>query len=375
MSETRSSPGRRAQGKPARRLTAAVAVVAALLAVTIARIAPAEAAELREVTNFGSNPGNVRMFIYVPDRVANPAPLVVAMHGCGGTASFQLSTSRMQPLADQYGFIMVLPQGPGCWADGTSTTSIKSMIDYTKATYDVDDSRVFATGISAGGFLTSVMAGRFPGVFAAASEWSGAPFGCNLYICAIGLTQQTPQQWGNAVRTANPGYSGPWPRMQIWHGTQDTIVQSMNAQETMEQWTDVHGADQTADATRTLPNNVTQRDYTDASGRVVVEWFSWPAGHTVNPSAAAQAIRFFGLDGGGGGTTSSSTPGSSSSTSTTGAGQCVTAANSAHVQAGRATSWLVFAWANGSDDYLGLTFATTSLRQTAPNTWTMVPNC
>jgi hypothetical protein len=53
----------------------------------------------------------------------------------------------------------------------------------------------------------------------------------------------------------------------------------------------------------------------------------------------------------------------------------VTATNSAHVQAGRATSLLIFAFATGSRNYLGLTWSTTSLRQTATNTWTRVETC
>ena len=56
-------------------------------------------------------------------------------------------------------------------------------------------------------------------------------------------------------------------------------------------------------------------------------------------------------------------------------GECVRAVNSAHVQAGRATAFVIFAFAAGSGDYLGLTSATTSLRQTAPGTWDMVANC
>jgi poly(hydroxyalkanoate) depolymerase family esterase len=359
-----------------RRLAAVVALLTAALGIAVARTGPAEAAELTEVTSFGANPGNIRMFIYVPDEVAQPAPVVVSLHGCGGTAAFQLSTSRMQPLADEHGFIMVIPQGPGCWADGNSTTSIMSMVDYTKANYEVDDDRVFASGISAGGFMTNVLVGHHPEVFAAGSAWSGTPFSCELFLCALGLTQQTPEQWGNAVRTANAGFGGPWPRMQIWQGTQDAIVQPVNAQEMMEQWTNVHGADQTADATESLPNGVTQRNF-DAGGQTVVESFSWAAGHTVNPVAAAEAVRFFGIDGSGGGTTttSTSTPGGSTTSTSTPDGQCVSATNSAHVQAGRATSWLIFAWANGSDNYLGLTFSTTSLRQTAPDTWTLVNSC
>jgi hypothetical protein len=54
--------------------------------------------------------------------------------------------------------------------------------------------------------------------------------------------------------------------------------------------------------------------------------------------------------------------------------ECFTAANSAHVTAGRATSWLVFAWATGTNEYLGLTWATTSLRREG-NGWRLVTSC
>jgi hypothetical protein len=56
-------------------------------------------------------------------------------------------------------------------------------------------------------------------------------------------------------------------------------------------------------------------------------------------------------------------------------GQCVTAANSAHVSAGRATSFIIFVFARGSGDYLGLTSATTSLRQAGTGTWELVDAC
>jgi hypothetical protein len=54
---------------------------------------------------------------------------------------------------------------------------------------------------------------------------------------------------------------------------------------------------------------------------------------------------------------------------------CVTATNQQHVAAGRATSWLLFTWARGSNDYLGLSSATTSLRQSTPGNWTRVLSC
>jgi Chlorophyllase enzyme len=80
--------------------------------------------------------------------------------------------------------------------------------------------------------------------------------------------------------------------------------------------------------------------------------------------------------GSGGGTTTTTSPGGGTTTTTApGGGQCVTATNSAHVQADRATSLFIFAFAAGSGNYLGLTWSTTSLRQTAPDAWTRVESC
>jgi hypothetical protein len=55
--------------------------------------------------------------------------------------------------------------------------------------------------------------------------------------------------------------------------------------------------------------------------------------------------------------------------------QCVSATNQAHVAAGRATAWLIFAWAKGSNEYLGLIWDTTALRQSSTGTWVRAPAC
>ena len=54
--------------------------------------------------------------------------------------------------------------------------------------------------------------------------------------------------------------------------------------------------------------------------------------------------------------------------------QCFTATNSVHTQAGRAMTFFIFTWANGSGAYLGLSYATTSLRGSG-GTWALVPSC
>ena len=46
----------------------------------------ADVSRLREITNFGTNPGNLRMRAYVPNSVPRMPSLVVALHGCTQTA-------------------------------------------------------------------------------------------------------------------------------------------------------------------------------------------------------------------------------------------------------------------------------------------------
>lgn len=56
-------------------------------------------------------------------------------------------------------------------------------------------------------------------------------------------------------------------------------------------------------------------------------------------------------------------------------GQCFTATNQAHVQAGRATAFLGFTWAAGSGTCLGPSSQTTSLREAAAGRWEPVSAC
>ena len=93
------------------------------------------------------------------------------------------------------------------------------MVDYAIATYGADRNRVYATGFSSGAMMTNVMLGVYPEVFEAGASFSGVPDTCFRTgsssewnsQCSGGEIDRTPQQWGDEVRTTNPGYTGPWP--------------------------------------------------------------------------------------------------------------------------------------------------------------------
>jgi poly(3-hydroxybutyrate) depolymerase len=90
------------------------------------------------------------------------------------------------------------------------------------------------------------------------------------------------------VRQAS-SHSGPWPKVSIWHGSTDTTVSPINADEEKQQWTSVHGVDP-GSAEQDTVKGFPHQTFKDASGNAVVETYSitgMPHGQPVDPGAAA----------------------------------------------------------------------------------------
>ncbi|WP_375767879.1 PHB depolymerase family esterase [Archangium gephyra] len=247
---------------------------------------------LTEVTGFGTNPGNLKMWKYVPAGLPANAPMVVAMHGCTQQAGAYPNTG-WNALADQLKFYVLYPEQlkennqnicfnwfePGDIARGQGEAlSIKQMVDKMKVDHSIDGSRVFVTGLSAGAAMTHVMAAAYPDVFSGAAVMAGVPYKCALtmndaFSCMSPGADKTPTAWRDLVRNAYAGYTGPYPKISIWHGTSDYTVKNTNQSEAMEQWTAVHGIDQTADINDTVAG-YPHKGYTDTAGNVLVETYA-----------------------------------------------------------------------------------------------------
>ena len=65
---------------------------------------------LTELTGFGSNPGALRMFTYVPKNVAPAPALVVVLHGCTQTAAGYDLGAGWSTLAERHGFILLFAE-------------------------------------------------------------------------------------------------------------------------------------------------------------------------------------------------------------------------------------------------------------------------
>ena len=68
---------------------------------------------LQLVPEFGSNPGNLRMFTYLPPQHAANPPLVVVLHGCTQTAAGYDYGAGWSTLADRWAFRHALDGSDG----------------------------------------------------------------------------------------------------------------------------------------------------------------------------------------------------------------------------------------------------------------------
>ena len=209
---------------------------------------------------FGSNPGNLRMFTYRPARLAEDPALVVVLHGCTQTAAGYNEGAGWSTLANRYGFALLVPEQQrsnnpnGCFnwflpkhsrrGEG-EPLSIRQMVEKAVIDHGIDRRRIFVTGLSAGGAMTSIMLACYPEVFAAGAIVAGLPYGAaadvqQAFQSMHQSPSRSPREWGNLVRNASP-HAGRWPRVSVWHGGADTTVIPSNALELIKQWTDVHG--------------------------------------------------------------------------------------------------------------------------------------
>jgi poly(hydroxyalkanoate) depolymerase family esterase len=306
------------------RLFGLLLAVVAAVGVGLSAAPQAAAASLTQVTNFGANPTNLQMHVYVPNSVKANPPILLALHGCQGSGPYLYSSTDFGSLADKNGFIVIYPSSNpsgSCWDvssdqalrrnGGSDPVGLMSMITYTEQHYGGNPNAVYVTGESSGGMMTNVMLADYPDVFKAGAAFMGVPYHC-FYTgtvrgwngpCAGGQVSMTPQQWGDLARNADPGYTGPRPRVQLWHGTADTTLNYNNLGEETKQWANVLGVSQTPSSRDTPVTNWNRARYNNSSGSTQVETYSMVgAGHQLpiqGTQMAAYAIHFMGLDGSG----------------------------------------------------------------------------
>jgi poly(hydroxyalkanoate) depolymerase family esterase len=247
---------------------------------------------LVRVREFGANPGALKMFSYVPANLPRKPALVVVLHGCGQTADGYDVGTGWSTLAKRYGFALLMPEQRSAnnantcfnWfnpediaRDQGEAASIRQMIAKMVADHGISPRRIFITGLSAGGAMTSVMLATYPEVFAAGAVIAGLPFGVagNVREALSGMMQSPPRparELGDLVRAASD-HRGPWPKLSVWHGSADRTVHPNNAGEIVKQWLDLHGLDEAPMSEATVDGYPRQVWWND-NGETVIESYT-----------------------------------------------------------------------------------------------------
>jgi len=269
---------------------------------------------LTELNSFGDNPGALKAWYYLPKSVEKGAPLVVVLHGCGQNAAEMAQLSGWNELADEYGFALLYPEqqlannAQNCFnwflpsdvsRDSGEVASIFQMTDYLVDNRDIDDERIYITGMSAGGAMAAAMLATYPRAFEGGAILSGVPYASaedlNAGLAAMqGKVVKSPADWGQLVKAQQPDYEGGYPKVAIMHGVDDPIVNPINASELAKQWGHLHGIDftrpkrETAFAENDLVERIGFRNEQDQE--ILVQYNFSELGHAIAVDPDGEAI-------------------------------------------------------------------------------------
>lgn len=207
---------------------------------------------------FESGAGSRDYKLWLPDGYdkTKPLPLVVALHGCQQTAEAFSTQTGLNDLADARKLIVLYPlqsdsANPiGCWnwmlavnqsRMGGEPEIIAGMTEQVLKTHAVDKSRVYVTGLSAGGAMAANMMACYPDTYAAGAIQGGVMFRMaddpTTGIPAMFdiAKANSPETTGQQAWQCSGKFRGPIPVM-IWHGAADSIVIPAHADHILRQF-------------------------------------------------------------------------------------------------------------------------------------------
>lgn len=228
---------------------------------------------LKEIINFGTNPGNLKLFTF-NDSLAKNKPVVFVLHGCAQNAEKIEELSDWKKAAVKNDFVVFYPQQKiinnpsNCFNfllesdinKNGECLSIYQMMRYAIDTLRIDSTRIFLYGASAGACMSEVVCANYPWLINTAAICSAIPYRTFVGLKAINLLGKTEvktaKEWGDLVRNQNTFYTGKYPSIILAHGTEDFVTDYGYAEEIIKQWTNVHGiTDQPSDGVAKFESN------------------------------------------------------------------------------------------------------------------------
>ncbi|MGE3992488.1 extracellular catalytic domain type 1 short-chain-length polyhydroxyalkanoate depolymerase [Pseudorhodoplanes sp.] len=254
-----------------------------------ADIAPAAGSYL--AGTFSNEAGDRSFKLYVPSYRDTARPLIVMLHGCKQSADDFAAGTRMNFAAEKRGCFVVYPEQPQaanaskCWnwfrpgdqiRDRGEPSLIAGIVRRAMKDHDIDPTRVYVAGLSAGGAAAAIMGEAYPELFAAVGVHSGLACGSahDLPSAFSAMRGQT------AAAAVNRSGATIMPTI-VFHGDRDPTVHPSNGTKVVAR---ANGGARLHIKTSlsATPNGGTcsKSVYRDAEGRSVIElWEVHGAGH------------------------------------------------------------------------------------------------
>jgi len=258
--------------------------------------------------------------LYVPACFDGQAmPLIVMLHGCTQSPDDFAAGTRMNELAEAYGFFVAYPAQTSsanpsrCWnwfntadqqRDKGEPALIAGLTREIMTRYPVDAKRVFIAGLSAGGAAAAVMGQAYPELYAAVGVHSGLACGAARDFASAFRAMQQGGQGSRAEQTFKPTI--------VFHGDGDATVNPVNGGHVIDQARHGIRLKPLTETGKAGSRSYTRRIEIDEGGTPRLEqWTIHGAGHAWSggsqagsytdangPDASREMIRFF-LDLGG----------------------------------------------------------------------------
>ena len=270
---------------------------------------------------FANEAGSRDYKLYVPSSfTGQPVPLLMMLHGCTQSPDDFAAGTRMNTLAEEFGFLVAYPAQPKssnpskCWnwfrpgdqrRGQGEPALIAGIAQQIAKDYPVAPAQIHVAGLSAGGAAAAIMGIAYPDIFAAVGVHSGLACGAASDIPSAFSAMRQGDSRANSHRPIDS--SRPVPTI-VFHGDRDTTVSPVNGDQVIAQ------AKAGADLTRAVERGQSHGGikYTcviekDPGGRTVLEHWTlhgcghaWSGGSTDGsytephgPDASLEMIRFF----------------------------------------------------------------------------------
>ncbi|WP_227419453.1 extracellular catalytic domain type 1 short-chain-length polyhydroxyalkanoate depolymerase [Roseitranquillus sediminis] len=257
--------------------------------------------------------------LYVPASLPDGAQgLIVMLHGCTQNPDDFASGTSMNGLAEQHGLIIAYPtqtrahNAQGCWnwfragdqRRGVGEPAIiAGLARKLISEFDIDSSRVFVAGLSAGGAMAAILGEAYPDLFVGIGVHSGLPAGCaSDVVSAFAAMRGEAERASRAV-----GGAADSVRTIVFHGAADATVHPSNGNSIITRAR--RGAAKTQQARGTSRGGrkyATTVTHGPAGVPATEHWLIEGAGHAwsggsaagsytdpAGPDASAEMVRFF----------------------------------------------------------------------------------